>query len=61
MAIRILQWNCRSIRNKILELLSYLFTFDNLPHILCLHETNLNKETFFSLIGYQDNDNKRSK
>ena len=53
MAIHILQWNCRSIRNKILNLQSYLSTFANLPDILCLQETYLNKQTFFSLTGYQ--------
>ena len=53
MAIHILQWNCRSIRNKILNLQSYLSTFAKLPDILCLQETYLNKQTFFSLTGYQ--------
>ena len=53
MAIHILQWNCRSIRNKILNLQSYLSTFANLPDTLCLQETYLNKQTFFSLTGYQ--------
>ena len=53
MAIHILQWNCRAIRNKILNLQSYLSTFANLPDILCLQETHLNKQTFFSLTGYQ--------
>ena len=52
MAIHILQWNCRSIRNKILNLQSYLSTFANLPDILCLQETYLNQQTFF-LTGYQ--------
>ena len=47
MAIHILQGNCRSIRNKILNLQSYLSTFANLPDILCLQETYLNKQTFF--------------
>ena len=36
MAIHILQWNCRSIRNKILDLQSYVFTFATLLGILCL-------------------------
>ena len=45
MAIHILQWNCRSICNKILNLQSYLSTFANLPDILCLQETYLNKQT----------------
>ena len=51
MAIRILQWNCSPIRNKILELQLFL-TFVNLPDYLCLQETYLNKETSFSLTGY---------
>ena len=46
MAIHILQWNCRSIRNKILNLQSYLFAFANLPDILCFQETYLNKHFF---------------
>ena len=39
MVIHTLQWNCRSIRNKILNLQSYLSTFANVPDILCLQET----------------------
>ena len=53
MVIHILQWNGRSIRNKILNLQSYLSTFASLPDILCLQETYLNKQTFFSLTDYQ--------
>ena len=53
MAIHILQRNCRSIRNKILNPRSYLSTFANLPDILCLQETYLNKQTIFALTGYQ--------
>ena len=40
-----------NIRNKILELQLFL-TFVDLPDILCLMETYLNKETAFSLAGY---------
>ena len=49
-ALQILQWNCRSIQNKIPELKSYLA---NLPDILCLQETYLNKKIVLFLPGYK--------
>ena len=49
-ALQILQWNCRSIQNKIPELKSYLA---NLPDILCLQETYLNKNIVLFLPGYK--------
>ena len=59
MAIHILQWKCRSIRNKILDLQSYLSTLANLPDVLCLQETYLNKQIIF--FNRLTTDKKRSK
>ena len=53
MALQILQWNCRSIQNKIPELLSYLANLVNLPDVLCLQETYLTKNTTPILPGYK--------
>ena len=52
-ALQILQRNCRSIQNKIPELKSYLANLPNLPDILCLQETYLNKNNVLFLPGYK--------
>ena len=49
MALQILQWNCRSIKNEIPELKSYLAT----PDILCLQETYLTRNITPVLAGYK--------
>ena len=53
MALQILQWNCRSIQNKIPELQSYLATLAKLPDILCLQETYLTRNMRPVLAGYK--------
>ena len=53
MALQILQWNCRSIQNKLPELQSYLDNLVNLPDVLCLQETYLTKNITPILPGYE--------
>ena len=36
-----MQWNCRSIFNKLPELKHYLSTLEKLPDLICLQETFL--------------------
>ena len=48
--ISILQWNCRGINNKIDDLLN---SFKTIPDILVLQETNLIKNKYFSIKGYE--------
>ena len=50
MALNILQWNCRSIQNKVLQLQHYLS--ETFPDILCLHETHLHRNINLDLAGY---------
>ena len=53
MALRILEWNCRSIQNKIPELQSCLATLAKLPDILCLQETYSIRNIIPVLAGYK--------
>ena len=53
MALRILQWNCRSIQYKIPELQSCLATLAKLLDILCLQETYLTTNIIPVLAGYK--------
>ena len=53
MALQILQWNCKSIQNKLAILQCYLTTFKIFPDILCLKETHLNQNSSFLLPGYK--------
>ena len=48
--ISILQWNCRGINNKIDDLIN---SFENIPDVLVLQETNLIKYKYFSIKGYE--------
>ena len=53
MALQVLQWNCKSIQNKLAILLRYLTTFKILPDMLCLQETHLNQNSSSLLPGYK--------
>jgi len=48
-----MQWNCRSLMSRKAELERFLLTQTNMPDILCIQETFLNKNiTSFSIRGY---------
>ena len=50
--LKILQWNCQSIRNKIADLKILLSQCENPPQILCIQETFLNCKTTINIPGY---------